>query len=561
MSDQYNLVSALPLLQDYPCFCTPLFINRESNNLWQQDQINGEILNFLPVTPPQTELLKPVDNIVREVGSNCIFAFQDTHKNILLGERGSIKELLIDRVDTLEEYPRILRSVGKFIDDDRIVKQAEFLIAEQERNKISHYTLDTLEITSDNEICGFLTDHFSSQERAFHASMRELSTEQSNDYKEINAKYRKALDRIKTNDQERAMRRMLELILITCSLKEEFQDIKIYVRIVYAIIAWKRFFDKNNRINNISGNNALDFFAIKIRDKGQFYNLFLRYVKSEKSEILENLSYVLMQYNTCLGNAAPQVTSTLFGKVEAINDTFGSLLINIDNTKVVQIPNRSEPNLWSARDCSQRTKHDEIVAVSMRQEGDNSGSRRGSKFVEEVLDVFFPLIKKSIDRNIDVHMGASNCYTVLVCRSIEKSRILKNGGIFVTQLEKILGLARLIITTGGILSQQDIKYNSDTLNSSMKNCVNDIHRDLKVEQFNAIDKTANIRIPINGLNSLDYRKMKTFMSLIQKIFPDFVFTLYYGINEENIKLLEKSEYKNSKELDCDELIELDRFGT
>lgn len=138
----------------------------------------------------------------------------------------------------------------------------------------------------------------------------------------------------------------------------------------------------------------------------------------------------------------------------------------------------------------------------------NKGSTRGVEYVSSILRLFFPY-----DMHEDlpvVEMGASNSWAVLIMNPEDKQRILRNRGTFVQQLCESLGLRRITVTNRRGESAEDrLKQFKDFINSAWS--------DLIIEKFD--DAAFDLRIVVDDVERIDLRKLRTFASMVSKLYP------------------------------------------
>ncbi|MGC9448375.1 hypothetical protein [Cereibacter johrii] len=141
-------------------------------------------------------------------------------------------------------------------------------------------------------------------------------------------------------------------------------------------------------------------------------------------------------------------------------------------------------------------------------------TQRGPEYVSAIFDLFFP-VKLDVEDPTNVYLGASNSWAVIVTNKKKKGVLLANKGELVRQLQRLCGLRRITITT-----------RSGDFENEVKNFINDGFQDIRDLAFNGgsvwgrLTASADLlRFVASGSSIYDDRKIRTFISMWEKVFP------------------------------------------
>jgi hypothetical protein len=177
--------------------------------------------------------------------------------------------------------------------------------------------------------------------------------------------------------------------------------------------------------------------------------------------------------------------------------------------------------------------------VTRREKGQIT--QRGQQFVLAVLGVLFP-VNSDTTNLTEVFMGASNSWAVVVTSTKKKGGLLANGGALARQLQHICGLRRVTVTA---------RYEDSEI--EIKNFVNDGYKDIKDlsigEEFvwgRIRDAQALHEHVARGESIYDERKVRTFLSMWEKVFPELGIVVSAG-NELGFSSKGFREYRKRKQ--------------
>lgn len=205
----------------------------------------------------------------------------------------------------------------------------------------------------------------------------------------------------------------------------------------------------------------------------------------------------LMQW----GDGAPG--RILEGEVAGFRD--GGIIYRMPEDKFVFVPE----NLVSVMDFHTKPAVGTKQVLAMCASTDpvskmRVATRRGKEFVSAVTEEYYP------DCISGIWMGASNSWAVIRMQPEHMSAWLEKDGINVKHLQNVLGLRRITLIPDGKGDTEAEKRDNE-----IKHFVNNAWKACKIEEIT--DKRIRIIMP---MDKQDPRKLRTFLSMLQKLAPE-----------------------------------------